>query len=45
MELAFKICSSGSIISEEFCSFDGKDGTVKNFKTMTASVYHTLLQR
>ena len=44
MELAFKICSSESIISEEFCSFHGKDGRVKNFKTLTASAYHTLLK-
>ena len=45
MELASKMCSSESIISEEFCSFDGKDGRVKHFKTLTASAYHTLLKR
>ena len=45
MELAFKMCSSESIISEEFCSFDGKYARVKNFKTLTASAYHTLLKR
>ena len=45
MKLASKLCSSESIIFEEFCSFDGKDGRVKNFKTLTASAYHTLLKR
>ena len=45
IELAFKMCSSESIISEEFCSFDEKDGRVKNFKTLTASAYHTLFKR
>ena len=45
MELASKMCSSESIISGELCSFDGKDGRVKNFKTLTASAYHTLLKR
>ena len=39
MELAFKMCSSESIISEKCCSFDGKDCRV------TASAYHTLLKR
>ena len=42
MELVFKICSSKSIISEEF--FDSKYGRVKNFKALTASVYHKLLK-
>ena len=45
MNLASKTCSSESIISGEFCSFDGKDGRVKNFNTLTASAYHTLLKR
>ena len=39
------MCSSESIISKEFCSFNGKDGRVKNFKTLTGSVCHTLLKR
>ena len=37
------MCSSKIIISEEF--FDGKDVRAKNSKTLTASVYHTLLTR
>ena len=45
MELASKMCSSESIISGKLCSFDGKDGRVKNFKTLTASAYHPLLKR
>ena len=38
------MCSSESIIFEEFCSFGGIDGRVKNFKTLTVSAYHTLLK-
>ena len=45
MELAFKSFSSESIMFEEFLSFDGKVGRVKDFKALTATVYHTLLNR
>ena len=36
---------SSHYLSNEFCYFDGKVGRVKDFITLTASVYHTLLKR
>ena len=36
---------SGHFLCEEYCYFDGKEGRTKNFKTLTASVYHNLLKR
>ena len=36
---------SGHFLCEEYCYFDGKEGRTKNFKTLTASVYHNLLKK
>ena len=36
---------SSHYLNYEFCYFDGKVGRVKDFITLTASVYHTLLKR
>lgn len=33
------------ILSDEYCCFDGKVQRCKNFTTLTASVYHPLLQK
>ena len=36
---------SGHFLCEEYSYFDGKEGRTKNFKTLTASVYHNLLKK
>lgn len=36
---------SDHYLSEEFCYSDGKDGRTKELKTLTASVYHSLLKK
>ena len=46
MNVAKKMSSDSSHpLAKEFCCFDGKAKRTKNFVTLTASVYHSLLQR
>jgi len=45
MRIAKEMCSSSSMFSDEYCYFDGKVKRCKNFTTLTASMYHSLLQR
>ena len=35
---------SAHFLHEEYCYFNGKESHIKNFKTLTASVYHNLLK-
>ena len=37
--------SSKHFLSEEFCCYDGNHKRTKNYVTLTASVYHSLLQK
>ena len=37
--------TGGNFLSSEFCYFDGKVKRCKGFVTLTASVYHPLLQK
>ena len=36
---------SGRFLCQKYCCFDGKEDRTKNFKTLTASVYHNLLKK
>ena len=44
MDLARQMCTPGTLLSDEFCYFDGKVKRTQNFTTLTASVYHSVLQ-
>ena len=44
MDLALDM-NSEPLFQEEFCCFDGKENRTRNFTTLTASVYHPLLQK
>ena len=45
MEIAAKMSLSTHFLSEKFCHFDGKVNRTRHFTTLTASVYHSLLQK
>ena len=45
MEMAAKVSSKTSLLSNEYCSFDGKVNRTKNFTTLTSSIYHPFLQK
>ena len=36
---------SGYFLCEEYCYFEGKEGRAKNLKTLTTSIYRTLLKK
>ena len=44
MEIATKMSLCTHFLSEEFCHFDGKVNRTRHFTTLTASVYHPVLQ-
>ena len=39
------IVGDGRLFSDQFCFFDGNDKRVSGYVTLTASMYHTLLQK
>ena len=45
MSIASEMCTPRSILANEYCCFDGKVKRTAKFTTLTASVYHTLLQK
>ena len=46
MKIAYSMDNTGNhFLSEEYCYFDGKVKRTKDFTTLTASVYHPLLQK
>ena len=45
MKLAQEMSTPGRLLANEVCCFDGKKKRTKNFTTLTASVYHSLLKK
>jgi hypothetical protein len=45
MKMAYEMTSSGALLSKEYCFFDGKVKRTAGFTTLTASLYHVLLQK
>ena len=43
--VAHEMCTAGNLLAKEFCCFDGKVKRTSNFTTLTASVYHPVLQK
>ena len=45
MSMTNKMQNEEHLLKDEYCCFDGKHGRVRNYVTLTASLYHPVLQK